>query len=84
MNQLEAKVRDQEIRLQSIELSSFKVKSAANQRSTGVFVPRTCQEARDSGLTEFKNSGMYWIDPDGLGIGNGPIYVHCNMTNGIL
>lgn len=29
-----------------------------------------------------KDSGMYWIDPDGLGIGDGPIYVYCDMKTG--
>ena len=48
------------------------------------FSPRTCQEALDSGLPEYKNSGMYWIDPDGLGIGDGAIYVFCDMTTGQL
>jgi hypothetical protein len=25
---------------------------------------------------------MYWIDPDGIGIGDGAIYVHCDMKTG--
>ncbi|KAK4011383.1 hypothetical protein OUZ56_020497 [Daphnia magna] len=25
---------------------------------------------------------MYWIDPDGQGVGDDPIYVFCNMTTG--
>jgi hypothetical protein len=43
-------------------------------------VPRTCREARaaDPSLS----SGMYWIDPDGQGGGDGPIYVYCDMTSG--
>ncbi|EFX89078.1 hypothetical protein DAPPUDRAFT_310805 [Daphnia pulex] len=43
-------------------------------------VPRTCREARaaDPSLS----SGMYWIDPDGQGVGDGPIYVYCDMTSG--
>ncbi len=41
---------------------------------------RTCRETRtaDPSLT----SGMYWIDPDGQGVGEDPIYVYCNMTSG--
>lgn len=43
---------------------------------------RTCDESRaaDPSLT----SGMYWIDPDGQGVGDDPIVVSCNMTTGIL
>ena len=43
--------------------------------------PRTCQEIRaaDPSLP----SGMQWIDPDGQGVGDDPIYVYCNMTTGI-
>jgi hypothetical protein len=49
---------------------------------SAIFSPRTCLEARESGLPEFKESGMYWIDPDGIGIGDGAIYVHCDMETG--
>jgi hypothetical protein len=27
-------------------------------------------------------SGMFFIDPDGHGMGDEPIYVYCNMTKG--
>lgn len=67
----------------SVKLTSNKL-SDNRISSTSVFTPRTCTEARDSGLPEFKESGMYWIDPDGLGIGDKPIYVYCNMTSGNL
>ena len=41
---------------------------------------RMCRELRasDPSLT----SGMHWIDPDGQGVGDDPIYVYCDMTNG--
>ena len=41
---------------------------------------RTCHEAHaaDSSL----KSGTHWIDPDGKGVGDDPIRVHCNMTTG--
>ena len=29
-------------------------------------------------------SGLFWIDPDGHGIGDDPIHVYCDMANGIL
>ncbi len=56
--------------------------SVQNNIRSAVFYPRTCKEARDSGLPEFQESGMYWIDPDGLGIGDGVIYVYCDMSSG--
>ena len=41
---------------------------------------RTCREI----LAAYPalNSGMYWIDPDGQGVGDDAIYVHCDMTTG--
>ncbi|KZS14837.1 Contactin associated protein 1-like protein [Daphnia magna] len=41
---------------------------------------RTCQEIRAA--IPSLSSGMYWIDPDGQGVGDDPIYVYCNMTTG--
>ncbi len=43
-------------------------------------IPRTCREVRlaDPSLI----SGMHWIDPDGQGVGDDPIYVYCNTTTG--
>ena len=42
--------------------------------------PRNCREVRDSDTT--LTSGMYWIDPDGQGVGDSAIYAYCNMTTG--
>ena len=42
--------------------------------------PKTCDTIRQSDPS--KESGMYWIDPDGQGQGDGPIYVYCNMSTG--
>ena len=41
---------------------------------------RTCRESRSADPS--LSSGMYWIDPDGVGVGDDPIYVYCNMTTG--
>ena len=43
---------------------------------------RTCSEAR--AVDPLLDSGMYWIDPDGQGVGDDPIYVYCDMTTGRL
>jgi hypothetical protein len=52
--------------------NSFNGKSAA--------IPRTCREARLSNPA--LTSGMYWIDPDGQGVGDDPISVFCDMISG--
>ena len=41
---------------------------------------RTCRQVRDGDPS--LTSGMYWIDPDGQGIGDGPINVYCDMATG--
>ena len=58
--------------------------SAIGQNSVGrsVSFPRTCRELRASDPT--LTSGMHWIDPDGQGVGDDPIYVYCNMATGKL
>jgi hypothetical protein len=60
-----------EIALQRQRTSQLSVKNS---------LPRTCREARaaDPSLS----SGMYWIDPDGQGVGDDPIYVYCDMAKG--
>ncbi len=42
--------------------------------------PRTCREVRSADPS--LSSGMHWIDPDGQGVGDDPIYVYCDMTKG--
>jgi hypothetical protein len=80
---LEEKVQHQEsllIALQNQKPNSNKSVSAISQPSGKVYVLRTCRETRaaDPSL----GSGMYWIDPDGQGVGDDPIYVYCNMASG--
>ena len=64
-------------------LKEREIVSAVDERSVGrsVSFPRTCRELRvaDPTLT----SGMHWIDPDGQGVGDNPIFVYCDMTKGI-
>jgi hypothetical protein len=43
---------------------------------------RTCREIRSNDIS--LPSGMYWIDPDGQGVGDDAIFVHCDMTTGNL
>ena len=43
---------------------------------------KTCLEARTADPS--LDSGMFWIDPDGQGMGDDPIYVYCNMTLGTI
>jgi hypothetical protein len=92
--QLESKVQEQEniltFLLQATELpvSATGSKLSLSNRefviqSTDKMsgIPRTCRELRatDPSLS----SGMHWIDPDGQGVGDDPIYVYCNMSSGI-
>lgn len=41
---------------------------------------RSCEELHRN--YQFLPSGEYWIDPDGLGVGDPPIFVYCNMIDG--
>lgn len=51
-----------------------------NQLAGKSAVPRTCLEAMLG--DPLLNSGMHWIDPDGQGVGDAPIFVYCDMTSG--
>lgn len=44
------------------------------------FVRRSCQEILSFNPT--LPSGLYWIDPDGQGVGDAPLVVHCDMATG--
>ncbi len=89
--QLEVKIQEQERILTSLlepaelpdstDSKLFPVKKEISIRSTGKSgIPRTCRQlqATDPSLS----SGMHWIDPDGQGVGDDPIYVYCDMTSG--
>ena len=88
--QLENKVQQQEGILttllhqlnQPVTLTGSKSISNLQTASTGRSgTPRTCRELRaaDPSLS----SGMHWIDPDGQGVGESPIYVYCDMLSGM-
>jgi hypothetical protein len=81
--QLEEKVIRLESKVQKLESSVVGLQE--NRKSIDPLtgrsaIPRTCREAHlaDPSL----DSGMRWIDPDGQGVGDDPIYVHCDMTTG--
>ena len=89
VTQLEGKVtRLEEKEMQELLIEKFKkereIGSVIGDNSVGrsVFSPRTCGELRASDPS--LNSGMHWIDPDGQGVGDDPIYVYCDMTTGII
>jgi hypothetical protein len=64
--------------------STFKYVDAVNARRPGGksgSIHRTCREAHLA--DPFLTSGMNWIDPDGQGVGDDPIYVYCDMIKGL-
>ena len=95
MTRLEAKVQEQEtilnFLLQAYELpiSPTGSKSIASNYRQNVIqssgksgIPRTCLELRVTNPS--LASGMQFIDPDGQGNGDDPIYVYCDMATGKL
>ncbi len=92
MTRLEAKVQEQEtilnflLQANELPISPTGSKSIENYRqnviqSSGkVGTPRTCRELRAANPS--LASGMQFIDPDGQGNGDDPIYVYCDMATG--
>jgi hypothetical protein len=91
--QLEIKVQEQENILISLLVPTNQSESGLNfhlnNRQSAIQLtgkmsgtPRTCRELRMSNPS--LPSGMQWIDPDGQGVGDDPIYVYCDMTSGII
>ncbi|XP_046648260.1 uncharacterized protein LOC124338218 isoform X1 [Daphnia pulicaria] len=66
------------LRLELAQLATGERQTNQAQTKNAIF--RTCSEARtvDPSLA----TGMYWIDPDGEGVGDDPIYVSCDMATG--
>ena len=73
VTRLQTKVNEQESRLLALKNE--------RQQPHQVAIHRTCHEARAANPS--LPSGMYWIDPDGQGVGDDPINVLCEMTSGI-
>jgi hypothetical protein len=73
---LESKVQQLESSLEALQENRKSVNPLTGRSA----IQRTCREAHlaDPSL----DSGMHWIDPDGQGVGDDPIYVHCDMTTG--
>ena len=92
MTRLEAKVQEQEtiinflLQTNELPVSPTGSKSISNNRQNVIQssgksgIPRTCRELRAANPS--LSSGMQWIDPEGQGIGDDPIYVYCNMSSG--
>ncbi len=92
MTRLEAKVQEQEtilnflLQANELPISSTGSKSIENYRQNVIQssgksgIPRTCQELRAANPS--LPSGMQFIDPDGQGNGDYPIYVYCDMATG--
>lgn len=52
-------------------------KQQGTQKNT---ILRTCKELYQADPS--LDSGMFWIDPDGQGVGDDPIYAMCDRTTG--
>ena len=82
VTKLEEKELQQELLIEKLKKEKDLTISSIGERSIGrsVSFPRTCRELRASDPSLI--SGMHWIDPDGQGVGDDPIYVYCDMTKG--
>ena len=92
VTRLEAKVQEQEnilnflLQANELPVSPNGSKSIENYRQNVIQsngrsgIPRTCRELRAANPS--LASGMQWIDPDGQGIGDVPIFVYCDMSTG--
>jgi hypothetical protein len=69
-----------EERLEALQAEKREQMKPPKVSNSTAVAPRSCEELRRS--NETVESGMYWIDPDGHGTGDAPIYVSCNMTTG--
>ncbi|XP_057373212.1 uncharacterized protein LOC130694063 [Daphnia carinata] len=77
VGRLEAKIEKQDSLLAVLEKGRNPFEDNNNQHRRPNATLRTCYEILVANPSYL--SGMYWIDPDGQGIGDPPIYVHCDM-----
>ena len=92
IGKLQRKVNEQDEKLTSClsQQQQQKVLSTNNEIASDVrsltrsvaksSLPRTCNEARLADPT--LANGIYWVDPDGQGVGDDPIQVYCDMSKG--
>ncbi|XP_059351518.1 uncharacterized protein LOC130694059 isoform X2 [Daphnia carinata] len=79
VGQLEEKIKKQDSLLAVLKkgLHPLKDNIDTNQHLRPNAILRTCHEINVANPSY--PSGMYWIDPDGQGIGDPPIHVYCDM-----
>ncbi|XP_057377829.1 uncharacterized protein LOC130699601 [Daphnia carinata] len=79
VGRLEAKIEKQDSLLAVLKKGHKPLKDNIdiNQHRRQNATLRTCHEIHVANPSY--PSGMYWIDPDGQGIGDPPIHVHCDM-----
>ncbi|XP_057380853.2 uncharacterized protein LOC130703351 [Daphnia carinata] len=76
VGRLEAKIEIQDSLLAVLEKGHDPLKENVEIRRQ-IATHRTCHEIVAANPSS--PSGMYWIDPDGHGIGDPPIHVHCDI-----
>ncbi|XP_032784058.2 uncharacterized protein LOC116921819 [Daphnia magna] len=81
VSRLEAKVKKQDSLLAVLKKGHKPLKDNVdiNEHRRHNATLRTCHEIHVANPSY--PSGMYWIDPDGQGIGDPPIHVHCYMED---
>ena len=69
---------------QAEAIKNLEVSVVSNQQVLGAndFVRRSCQEIFN--FNPSLPSGMYWIDPDGQGVGDAPMVAHCDFETGLM
>ena len=86
--QLEIKVQEQEKILISLMVQTNQTETTDksflyNRENKSIGKSGTARTCRELLMTNPSlPSGMQWIDPDGQGVGDDPIYAYCDMTSG--